>query len=329
LPFLRFARDKRGYETTALVHGFRGRYGRTRQKLLYWFRTPPSVKVGRPALDEEAIRWIEEHNPDIDFDWQKILASTPPPSPPAEDANGRRAWRGKADRRSSGGQRPAQPRQAPPPMPAANSGTSVADPNLPESPDRAIVEGEGEAPEEAPEEALEEASEEDAREELEPEEQTREEQAPEEQALEQLTHPDAEELPAGARSPVDTIVPREQVIRLRARFAELQARITERGGEAARIEALRAQAEPLNPDSWVTVDEAKKGLEEFEARIRNLRAALGLRPRRRSRRGGRRHRGRPAELAGHAVPDGSASNTPGASNPPVTLDEPSKSHEPR
>jgi hypothetical protein len=272
LPFLRFARDKRGYETTALVHAFRGRHGRTRQKLLYWFRTPPSVKVGRPALDEEAIRWIEEHNPDIDFDWQKILASTPPPSPLAEDPNGRRGRRGKADRRGSGGQRPAPPRQTVPPMPEADFQASIDDLNLLEPPDQIVVDSEEEAPEE----------------------EAPEEQAPEEQALEQLTHPDAEELPVGTRSPVETIVAREQVIRLRARYAELQARITERGGEAARIEALRAQADPLNPDSWVTVDEAKKGLEEFEARIRDLRAALGLRPRRRSRRGGRRHRGKPA-----------------------------------
>ena len=71
---MRVTRDKRGYETTSLVHAVR-RQGRSRQRILYWFRTPPDVKVGRPALDEEAIRWIEEHNPDIEFNWQKILES--------------------------------------------------------------------------------------------------------------------------------------------------------------------------------------------------------------------------------------------------------------
>ena len=81
LPFLRFTRDKRGYETTSLVHAGR-RDGRSRQRILYWFRTPPGVKVGRPALDEEAIRWIEEHNPDIEFDWPKILEAQPPAAPP-------------------------------------------------------------------------------------------------------------------------------------------------------------------------------------------------------------------------------------------------------
>jgi hypothetical protein len=305
LPFLRFARDKRGYEITALVHAFRGRHGRTRQKLLYWFRTPPSVKVGRPALDEEAIRWIEEHNPDIDFDWPKILESTPPAAPPAEDGKARRGRREKTEGRARGGQRPAQ-RPTQPPTSAARPEMSVAaqaidDLNLPEPPDQETAEGEetaAEGEETAPEV---------------------EETAPEVEALEQLTHPDAEELSAGARAPVETMVAREQLVRLRARYAELQARITELGGEAARIEELRAQAEPLNPDSWVTSDEAKKGLEEFEARIRDLRAALGLRRHRRSRRGGRRRRGRPTEHASQAAAKDSPSNTP---------DEPSKSNEP-
>ena len=60
-----------------LLHAARGN-GRSRQRILYWFRTPPGVKVGRPALDEAAIRWIEEHNPDIEFDWPKILEAQPP-----------------------------------------------------------------------------------------------------------------------------------------------------------------------------------------------------------------------------------------------------------
>ena len=102
LPSLRFTRDKRGYETTSLVHtGRRG--GRSRPRILYWFRTPPGVKVGRPALDEAAIRWIEEHNPDIEFDWPKILEAQPPAAPPAEDARNRR---GRRDR-----PRPRDPRR--------------------------------------------------------------------------------------------------------------------------------------------------------------------------------------------------------------------------
>ena len=259
MPFLRYTRDKRGYETTALVHAFRGRHGRMRQKLLYWFRTPPGVKVGRPALDEEAIRWIEEHNPDIDFDWQKILESTPPPAPAADDGKGRRR-RGKTEGRAPESRGQEQPRTKQPAPPLERVELDV--PPVGEARERADDAGSEEAPE---------------------------------QALEQLTHPDAEEVQAAAPSAVEAAVGREQLIRLRARYAELRARITEHGGDAARIEALCGQAEPLNPDSWVTADEVKKGLAEFDRKVRDLRAAMGLRPRRRSHRGGRRHRGnRPA-----------------------------------
>ena len=46
---------------------------RGRSRILYWFRTPPGVRVGRAPLDEDAIRLIEEHHPNIRFDWQQIL----------------------------------------------------------------------------------------------------------------------------------------------------------------------------------------------------------------------------------------------------------------
>src|SRR4029077_7980282 len=81
------------------------------------------------------------------------------------------------------------------------------------------------------------------------------------------------------------------LLRLRARYAELQARITERGGDAARTEALREQVEALNPDAWVTAEDAKAGLEGFDQKSRDLPAELGLRPPRRTRRGGRHRRG--------------------------------------
>jgi hypothetical protein len=41
--------------------------------VLYWYRTAPAVRVGRPPLDEDAIRTIEEQHPDIEFDWSHIL----------------------------------------------------------------------------------------------------------------------------------------------------------------------------------------------------------------------------------------------------------------
>jgi hypothetical protein len=70
VPFLRLTRDQRGYENTFLLHV--NRPGE-RPRILYWYRSAPGVRVGRPALDEDAIRTIEEQHPEIEFDWPQIL----------------------------------------------------------------------------------------------------------------------------------------------------------------------------------------------------------------------------------------------------------------
>ena len=85
MPFLRFSRDKRGYEHFYLVQPVSGRRGKTRQHILYWFRTPPNVKVGREAFDEQVRRALEAQNPDVEFDWAKLLDTPiPPPAPDVE-----------------------------------------------------------------------------------------------------------------------------------------------------------------------------------------------------------------------------------------------------
>ena len=65
-------RDKRGYETTYLMHWFREGH-RQRSRVLYIFRTPPGVRVGREPLDPAVIREIEAQHPDIDFDWATLV----------------------------------------------------------------------------------------------------------------------------------------------------------------------------------------------------------------------------------------------------------------
>ena len=76
MPYLRYSRDKRGYEHTYVLHGSRAG---GRPRILYWFRTPPHVVVGRDALDQEATRAIENGNPDLDFDWPKMRRERPKP----------------------------------------------------------------------------------------------------------------------------------------------------------------------------------------------------------------------------------------------------------
>lgn len=91
MPYLRFTRDTRGYENTYLVHTAT-RHGKPLSRLLYWFRTPPNVRIGRAALDEGAIRLIEEMHPDVEFDWPQIL-KTPIPMPPPAPFDGFRKGR--------------------------------------------------------------------------------------------------------------------------------------------------------------------------------------------------------------------------------------------
>ena len=40
------------------------------------------MRVGRSALDEDAIRLIEQHNPDVEFDWTRILKGQDAPPEP-------------------------------------------------------------------------------------------------------------------------------------------------------------------------------------------------------------------------------------------------------
>ena len=78
MPYLRYSRDKRGYEHTYVLHGSRAG---GRPRILYWFRTPPHVVVGRDALDEEATKAIEASHPGLDFDWSKMRRERPKPPP--------------------------------------------------------------------------------------------------------------------------------------------------------------------------------------------------------------------------------------------------------
>jgi hypothetical protein len=106
------------------VHGERRR-GRSRARILYWFRTPPGVRVGRAALDPEAIRLIEQRNPELAFDWPRIL-------------------KGEGGER----QRPErQPRPRPAPRPEPMAGPAAVAPPAPAPQPSAIVD---EAPEPFP-----------------------------------------------------------------------------------------------------------------------------------------------------------------------------------
>ena len=108
------------------MHAERKR-GRSRTRVLYWFRTPPGVKVGRVALDDDAIRRIEQQNPDLEFDWPKIMKGAGAPAtearPPFE---ARRQDRGNSKSRFS------KTGPTPPPAPQPSQERPIEDKREPE-----------------------------------------------------------------------------------------------------------------------------------------------------------------------------------------------------
>ena len=81
MPFVRFSRDRRGYEHLYLVDS--KEHGRSR--VIYWFRTPPGVKVGRSPFDTATQHSLEQQYPDVKFDWPQIVAARIPPLAPVEN----------------------------------------------------------------------------------------------------------------------------------------------------------------------------------------------------------------------------------------------------
>jgi len=104
VPFIRYNRDKRGYESTFVMHAYRSPQGAQQTRVLYFFRSPSNLQVGRRALDEEVVEALEHMHPDLAFDWPALLRergeSRPEQRPPARwpgPASGRRTPGGRAE----------------------------------------------------------------------------------------------------------------------------------------------------------------------------------------------------------------------------------------
>lgn len=232
MPFLRFNRDRHGYENTVLMHVAQPG---ARPTVLYWYRSAPGVRVGRAALDEDAIRTIEEQHPGIDFDWPLILEVGPPPPPPPEH-----------DRRVQRARR--KPRR---PEPAA-AGTEVPA-ELPEAqPDLAAAPVSDDAEAEAAAEA---------------------QLAADDGAGEVGEEPADRSVPA-AHDVLEELVGREIATRLRARYAEICARIDSQPFDEATREAWRLRAAAVDPDAWVTPREIVTGIERADSLFDSLRRDL-------------------------------------------------------
>lgn len=122
---------------------------------------------------------------------------------------------------------------------------------------------------------------------------------------------------ASAPSAAEQVLGAERLELLRARYAELLARIQMRGGDPARQQALRERAQGVNPDAWVTEQEVRDALSNLEATLEDLHGLVGRR-RRRRRRGTRRIAGEPG---GPSTADAESDGGPDEA-PPETDDLP-------
>ena len=252
------------------MHTFRRR-GKSRSRILYLFRTPANINVGRGALDEEVIRTIEESNPDLSFDWAKMLKlRAAAAAQPAERERGRRR---SATPRAPQGRRK---RSAPEGKPRARGKPDqVADPTVSADEPRGLDEPIASAS--TPE-------------------------APPERTTSSVTEAEASSESLEPRNVAIGLMGAENVARLRAQHVEVLARISDRVTDPARRQALQALAEELNPEAWLTAEEVQQGLADFDARLARLGAQLG---RRRSGRGGR---GRTRRRPGTASPPTDSTN---------------------
>ena len=272
------------------MHNARRR-GKGQSRVLYWFRTPPGVRVGRSAIDEDAIRLLEEHNPDVQFDWTHILKATPAPAAaPAEPR--REAFAGRAakrkERRPLGEERRAFPRADQRRSPPIDATPPSADQERRASDDGAAVPAQDAFEPSPPDtsEAFVRPSE------LAPIASGEVEGA----AADAVDDFDEDEpqapLELGAVDRTSAAYQRlgsEALARLRARYAEVMARIAERSMDEEAREQLKARAERLNPDAWVTDEEVRQALEQYEGVFEALRSQVGAGRRRRRRRSSRAH----------------------------------------
>lgn len=231
MPFLRLSRDRRGYENTYLLHT--PQHG-VPPRVLYWYRTAPGVRVGRPALDEDAIRTIEEQHPEVEFNWSEILAvgavlsvDVEPQAPP------RRRGGERSSGSSSGGRAPRERPSAPP---AQRRAPDVVPP------------GPLAAMDEIP--TLEAAL-------AEPESES--ESVPAPRAHDLLEELVGREIATRLHA---------RYAELSARISEVA------GQDEPTREKWHARAEPLDPDLWVTPDEILSGVQRADALFDQLRREL-------------------------------------------------------
>jgi hypothetical protein len=264
VPFLRLTRDRRGFENTFLMHADRPG---DRPRVLYWYRTAPGILLGRPALDEDAIRTIEEQHPDIEFDWPAILALSEVMIHEEEAAPQRQQPRPIEGRRRRGERRPSASARD-------QSGERRRDVNElagpAASPDAEEGSESGAEPFE-PEGPLELGTKL-----LEPMESAfaRERSGERRRDVAEAAFGREGEPVHHVAGLLEELVGREIATRLRGRYAEIMARIHGQDADAALRDAWVKRADTLNPDLWLTPQAILEGVRHADTLFEQLRREL-------------------------------------------------------
>jgi len=214
-----------------------------RPRLLYWYRTAPGIALGRPPLDEDAIRTIEEQHPDIEFDWPAILALSEVMMPEEEEAPRQKPNAGRRPGRESARGSASARRE--------NAGELRRDERVEESRDALEPAAQEQTSDSAPQPA----------EDAEPDLDERDEEA-----VAQPHH--------HVSGLLEELVGREIATRLRARYSEIQARIHERHVDPPQRDAWLKRAETLNPDLWLTPDAILEGVRNADTLFARLHGEL-------------------------------------------------------
>jgi hypothetical protein len=126
VPFIRHSRDRRGFECTYLMHAYRPAMpGPQQMRVLYLFRSPAHLRIGRRPLDPEVMEALEHTHPDLAFDWPALQRESSVARVEARDRDMARD-RGRGGRPAARQPAPAAAPVRPKPVPDAQDRSILA-----------------------------------------------------------------------------------------------------------------------------------------------------------------------------------------------------------
>ena len=205
------------------------------------------MRVGRSALDEDAIRLIEEHNPDVEFDWTRILKGQEAPPDQRPRPSSRRTRRSRPRRRAAAPQPERISQLAGRPPADRSTGASTHSGSDARAAGEPLASSRGSGS--------------------------------------RVSAGDRAAADVARRSSTPPPEPGSsaQTARVRGRLPGCAPgtpkswRGFPRQSRTRRRDELKVQAERLNPDTWVTDAEVVAGLEAYETVFESLRGVVGRR----------------------------------------------------